>query len=273
MIVGLDEIVAWLNSQYPGRDWNQDCQRLVWNTVWAVSGVDESVMNPPYPTATAARLASEIESKDAAAAPSGAIHYFLYPDAGHVGVGLGGEAILMTGTQSALGEGGVMLGGNFGVTTVSAYVKAMKNPYLGWARSNGRYPSIIGAIGATSPAALEKEDEDMPDSMFAVVDGVPSWCILNWATGKLYAVHSQAEADWLGAYMGSVKTNLAQAVYNGKAVTDGGAALYKSKLALFGMLAPSPQVVNAGSLSDEDLKRIRAQLDAGLAGLTLKATA
>lgn len=270
--MSLDEIVAWLNSQYPGRDWNQDCQRLVWNTVWVVSGVDEAVMNPPYPTATAARHASEIESKDPTAAPSGAIHYFLYPAAGHVGVGLGGEKVLMTGTEEALGEGGVMLGGNYGITTVSAYVRAMNNPYLGWARSNGRFPSIIGAIGAATPAALGEEDDDMPDSMFAVVDGVPSWCILNWGTGKLYAVHSQAEADWMGAYMGSVKVDLSRAVYNGKAVTDGGSALYKSKLAMFGMLAPSPQVVNAGALSDEDLKRIRAQLDAGLAGLTLKVT-
>lgn len=115
----------------------------------------------------------------------------------------------------------------------------------------------------------EKEDEDM-DSMFAIVDGVPSWCFLNWSNGRIYAVHTQAEADWIGAYMGSVKMDLSKAVYNGQAVTDGGSNLYKSKLALFGQMTSSPTVVNAGSLSDADLKRIREQLDAGLKALTLK---
>lgn len=150
----LDQIVAWLNRTYPGRDWNQDCQRLVWNVVWCVTGVDESQLNPPYPTATAARLASSIESLDASKAPAGAIHYFKNPAAGHVGVSLGGESILMTGTKAALGKGATYFDGNFGITTVSAYVASMNNPYLGWSRQNGRFPTLIGKIGG---AAAESE--------------------------------------------------------------------------------------------------------------------
>lgn len=131
-------------------------------------------------------------------------------------------------------------------------------------------PEDLSPLEFGSTPAGQEEDEDM-DSMFAVVDGVPSWCWLNWANGRLYAVHTQAEADWIGAYMGSVKMNLSKAVYNGSVVTDGGSNLYKSKLALFGQMTQSPTVVNAGTLSDTDLKRIRQQLDAGLKALTLKA--
>lgn len=152
----LNEIVAWLKDEYPRRDWNQDCQRLVWNVVWHVTGVDESELNPPYPTATAARLASSIESLDASKAPEGAIHYFKNPADGHVGVSLGGESILMTGTKKALGKGATHYDGNFGVTTVSAYVAAMRNPYLGWSRQNGRFPTLIGKIGAKPKPATPK---------------------------------------------------------------------------------------------------------------------
>ena len=178
-------------------------------------------------------------------------------------------------------EVGAIIGivGNTGLQSQGAHLHLTKGDRQGAVRGaslshlSDPWPYIKSAMEQPTPEAeKEKEDEDMPDSMYAVVDGVPSWCWLNWASGKLYAVHSQAEADWVAAYMGSVKMNLAKAIHNGQHVTDGGSGLYKSKLALFGMLAPSPHVVNAGALSDEDLKRIRAQLDAGLAGLTLNVT-
>ncbi len=151
----LDQIVAWLNRTYPNRDWNQWCQRLVWNVVHVVSGTPEARM-VTYETATAARHASHIESTDANAAPSGAIHHFRLPAEGHIGVSLGGEKVLMTGTKHALGEGGVLLGNNYGVTTVSAYSKRMGNPYLGWSRTNGANVSIVGKIGG---AAAESEND------------------------------------------------------------------------------------------------------------------
>ncbi len=151
----LEEIAEWLNTTYPSRDWNQWCQRLVWNVVHVVSGTPEGRMST-YDTATAARHASEIESTNADAAPSGAIHYWKNPVEGHVGVSLGGEKVLMTGTRYALGEGGKLLGNNYGETTVSAYSSRMGNPYLGWSRTNGANASIVGKIGGS---AAGSEDE------------------------------------------------------------------------------------------------------------------
>lgn len=136
------DLAAWLNKTYPGRDWNQQCQRLVWNVVWRESGIAEGQM-VTYPTATDARVASSIVSTDAAAAPVGAIHYWKNPAEGHVGVSLGGGSVLMTGTPYALGAGGTQLGANFGVTTVWAYNDRMANPYLGWAYANGANPTIV----------------------------------------------------------------------------------------------------------------------------------
>lgn len=219
----LDEIVTWLNDTYPDRDWDQDCQRLVWNTVWAVSGVDESVMNPPYPTATAARLASVIDSKVAAAAPVGAIHYFLYPAAGHVGVGLGGESVLMTGTKAALGKDGVLLGGNYGVTTVSAYVEAMRNPYLGWARTNGRYPSIIGAIGEKpKPAQRKRVNRSMNMLGMYIGDGEGRYGAKDgkyWATfdpgTKTITYLSSADAKAVSETLGTSFGNFTYAGWEG----------------------------------------------------------
>lgn len=141
-----------------------------------------------------------------------------------------------------------------------------------WAGGRWIDPRSLDPQVFNAPTLGQKED-DM-DSMFAIVDGVPSWCFLNWSNGRIYAVHTQAEADWIGAYMGSVKMDLSKAVYNGQAVTDGGSALYKSKLALFGQLAPKVEIIG-GSLTDADLSRLRAQVDAGvrgaLRGLTMKA--
>ncbi len=144
----LDQIVSYINRTYPNRDYDQQCQRLVWNVIYYVMGYTSDSQMHTYATATAARLASRIESTDALAAPVGAIHYWRNPAEGHVGVSLGGGKVLMTGTQSALGEGGRLLGSNYGVTTVSAYTRRMGNPYLGWALTNGANPTIIGRIGA-----------------------------------------------------------------------------------------------------------------------------
>lgn len=163
--MNLKKTIAWLNRTYPTRDWNQRCQQLVWNVIHYAAGVPEGEMET-YPTATAARLASTIESTDASAAPVGAIHYWKNPAEGHVGVSLGGERVLMTGTPYALGEGGQQAGTNYGITTVSAYTRRMGNPYLGWSRRNGRNASIITdkkPLPAPTPDIVpEEEDEDMP---------------------------------------------------------------------------------------------------------------
>lgn len=137
----INDIMSKLRSSYPGRDWDQRCQQLVWNVIDIVHG---SVPHT-YPTAAAARNASRIESTDPNKAPVGAIHYWRNPAEGHVGVSLGGSKVLMTGTASAL-NGGQMVGNNFGITTVQAYSAARGNPYVGWSRTNGANPSLIGKI-------------------------------------------------------------------------------------------------------------------------------
>lgn len=179
--MNLKKTIAWLNRTYPDRDWNQRCQQLVWNVIHYAAGIPESEM-VTYPTATAARVASTIESTDASAAPAGAIHYWKNPAEGHVGVSLGGELVLMTGTPYALGEGGQQAGTNYGITTVTAYTRRMGNPYLGWSRRNGRNASIITdkkPIPAPTPtpkpagptlAELEERDDIMNPRLIARVD-------------------------------------------------------------------------------------------------------
>lgn len=165
-------LTIWLNETYPNRNWDQQCQRLVWNAIHYLAEVPEAEM-VTYSTATAARHASHIESTDPDAAPVGAIHYWLRPAEGHVAVGLGGERVLMTGTQSALGAGGVMLGRNYGITTVSAYTRARGNPYLGWARTNGRNHTLIAAETAPEVQPEKKEDEMSKPIIAQKLDGGP----------------------------------------------------------------------------------------------------
>lgn len=130
---------------------------------------------------------------------------------------------------------------------------------------NHRFASAPAGGASSTPASrpVLSEEDEMPDSMFAVVDGVPSWCWLNWGNGALLAVHTQAEADWIGSYMGSIKQDLRQALVNGKKVTDGGGELYKNKLAMFGLLCPKP-TIQRGGLSDEDFARLEAMITAGV---------
>lgn len=160
----VNAIAHKLNEMYPGRDWDQQCQRLVWNVVWLESGVPEGRMTT-YATATDARLASTLVSNNASRAPEGAIHYWLRPAEGHVGISLGGGAVLMTGTPYALGTGGYQLGRNYGVTTVSAYTSRMGNPYLGWSETNGANPLII--TPSSDPST--KVDRTSKVSLFHVI--------------------------------------------------------------------------------------------------------
>lgn len=115
----------------------------------------------------------------------------------------------------------------------------------------------IGAAGGSATAApnQSEEDEMKPDSMAANVDGVTSWCWLNWAKGTIFAVHTQADADIVSAYMGSVNDDWFPRA-------DGG-QLYKNKLALFGILCPNVTIERRG-LTDEDFARLEAMVAAGV---------
>lgn len=148
--MNVNDLAARLNREYPARDWDQQCQRLVWNAIYFLMGYTRDSQMHTYSTATAARLASRIESTDAGKAPAGAIHYWRYPAEGHVGVALGGGRVLMTGTPGKVPQ---QLGRNFGVTTVEHYTRVAGNPYLGWSRQNGSNASIVGKLSAAAPAS------------------------------------------------------------------------------------------------------------------------
>ena len=146
------------------------------------------------------------------------------------------------------------------------YVKGEDHHFEYLVARDKHHGEAIPAGGTTAPtltARPQSEEDEMPDSMFAIVDGVPSWCWLNWGTGALVAVHTQTEADWIGSYMGSIRQDLRFARVNGAQVTDGGSDLYKNKLAMFGLLCPKV-TIERGSLSDTDFKRLEAMIAAGV---------
>lgn len=68
----------------------------------------------------------------------------------------------------------------------------------------GRWRAVPPArhMGEGSPD--EEEDVKTVEGFYAVVDGVPSWMWINWSTGRVFSVHTQAEADHVGSYMGNV---------------------------------------------------------------------
>lgn len=160
----VEEIITWLNTTYPDRDWDQWCGRLVWNVVYFVSGVPEHDMTS-YDPAKDGYHASSMVSLDPLAAPPGAIHWFERPTIeGHVCVELGGGVVLMTGTPAALGDGGEPRGLNYGTTTVAAYSRAKSNPYLGWSRTYGANPRIIDQIGYEP---TEKKEPSIMPTIYA----------------------------------------------------------------------------------------------------------
>ena len=155
--------------------------------------------------------------------------------------------------------------GPLGTTGLSTgphlHTQRTRNPFP-WSHGTevDPWPRIVNTITGTSGGGLnpfDPEEDDMIDSMFAVVDGVPSWCWLNWGTGKVLAVHTQEEADWVGGYMGSVRDNWANDAIGGDK--------YKNKLAMLGILGPARIEITAPG-GQVDYDRIRSMIDAGVAG-------
>lgn len=182
------EIIAWLNRTYPGRDWDQQCARLVWNVVYYVADVTEGEMIA-YDPAKDGYRASKIISTDPLAAPPGAIHYWAHPTIeGHVGVELGGGRVLMTGTPASLGTGGVTYGEGYGITTVAAYTRARGNPYLGWSRRYGANASIVGLIGTKTtpqPQPKQRDEDDMfKPTVHYRAEGNPEWTLAHPEIGR-----------------------------------------------------------------------------------------
>lgn len=131
-----------------GRGWLNMCQALVWRLCEAFGEVRQD-----YDPALAAYAASEIVSMDPAAAPIGAIHYWLQPtDYGHVAVSLGGGRCIM-----ASADVDELLGDHVGIVGVDGYTARKRVTYLGWSRTNGL--NSIRTTLSKAPATTPLEDE------------------------------------------------------------------------------------------------------------------
>lgn len=98
-------------------------------------------------------------------------------------------------------------------------------PHLHWELLvNGKFVSPIDYV-----VVNKIKERVVIDSMFAYVGGVPSWCWMNYATGKIVAVYTQKEADYIGRYMGSVNKN-----FSGD--KDRGEQRYNDQYAFFKLL-------------------------------------
>jgi hypothetical protein len=124
-----------------GRNWNQWCQALMYQLT-RLTGFP----NPPheYLSAMIARAASGTLNGDAAAAPAGAIHFWIQ---NHVGLSLGGERVLMA--SLAIDEAWTP-NGTVGVTTTSRYTARKGLTYAGWALTDGG--NVIPVTAAAPPA-------------------------------------------------------------------------------------------------------------------------
>jgi GH25 family lysozyme M1 (1,4-beta-N-acetylmuramidase) len=87
--------------------------------------------------------------------------------------------------------------------------------------------------GVVTPINSEEEDMKTIEGIYAVVDGVPSWAWLNWATGAVYSVFTQKDADWINGYMGNVEIEVLVSTAAISASDQ-----YKQKLGLLKILCP-----------------------------------
>lgn len=106
--------------------------------------------------------------------------------------------------QMRSGNSGLSTGPHLHVFDTASDGKRMPPFTTGFALAGDGEPIFID---------LEEEAMSKPQGIYAVVDGVPSWAWINWATGKVFSVHTQADADHVSGYMGSVEilTNSATA--------------------------------------------------------------
>lgn len=130
-----------------------------------------------YPTATAAREASQIVSRDVTKAPAGAFHFWdywttiggRYANYGHVGVELGGGFALMSNPEATDPQWGLVLG----VTDVAAWTARRKGivTYRGWARTYGRNTATITTESTAGTGTNPQEDDMSVQDIYDARDG------------------------------------------------------------------------------------------------------
>lgn len=139
------ELKDWFRRVHPGWNWDNRCAGAAYQVCVATGRAVRT-----YDPATAARLASVIESTDPTKAPPGAFHFWdywatikgVYQNYGHVGVEMtGGGWALMSNPEAAEADWGTSLG----VTNVAAWTARRKGivTYLGWSHTYGANTATI----------------------------------------------------------------------------------------------------------------------------------
>lgn len=204
-----DQIRRWAGTTRP-RDWYGFCAGLTYNTIAENGGV---VPDGPYGSAYQAYQSTVIASRDASAAPPGAIHYWDYYGRdgngrvnrwGHVAVDIegGGHSIL-----SATGHAREWWAVNAGIISVAAQT-ARGMPYLGWSYTYGRRNRITITVPGTAGGGatpFDPVEDDMNDdqdgrlkSVESLVKGLDTRrdTAIVWVNGRAWVVDHAAGTKW-----------------------------------------------------------------------------
>lgn len=120
----------WLAAS--SRDWNQQCQALMWRLCEAFGSVPVDGIDSAIAAYNIEKNAGRISGGDA---PAGNFVYFAIGTYGHVGFMLeNGE--MLSATKNNTEQWGI----NAGINTVAGYVAATGARYLGWSPLNGGNP-------------------------------------------------------------------------------------------------------------------------------------
>ncbi|AXA97578.1 hypothetical protein CEP17_14770 [Microbacterium sp. PM5] len=152
---------------YPTENWDGGCAGFAY-LVCRLTGT----VRRAYPSATDARLASQIVSADMSAAPAGAFHHWsyfarlsgVYKDWGHVALAIGDGRAVMTNPEADEWDWGICLG----ETDVASWTARRRGivAYVGWSYTYGENTATITttqtAATASKPFTPQTEPEPEP---------------------------------------------------------------------------------------------------------------
>lgn len=154
---------SWFAREHPGWNWDNRCAGAAYQTCVATGTAVRT-----YPTATAARNASMIRSRDISKAPAGAFHFWeywatlggVYANYGHVALELGGGWALMSNPEASDEQWGIALG----VTNVAEWTRRRAGvlTYLGWSNTYGDNTASIAA-GSSGAASGENSNIELKE--------------------------------------------------------------------------------------------------------------
>lgn len=162
------ELKAWFPREHPGWNWDNRCAGAAYQTCVATGRAVQT-----YPTATAARDASMIVSRDISKAPAGAFHFWeywarlggVYQNYGHVGLELGGGWALMSNPEAWDDQWGIVLG----VTNVEEWTRRRAGvvTYLGWSHTYGANTASIttGQTAGDNSTPFNPQEDTMTQSI------------------------------------------------------------------------------------------------------------